>query len=436
MARNPADRLTGGETATLEAETLQTSARDAELIRGIPRKAWRVTLLSLGGWTLVNADGSLFNLNYPLIQNSLGISDNQIGYIYAIVYAVGAISTFVAGPIMDRAGRKPVYQACLLAAVIGSIMTAGAPGLLILIVARGFTQVGASTEWMAGQVMVAEESPAAVRGRLIGFAQIGYPIGFFLGSVMSFVIVPFLGWRWLFVFGILPVAMMIWARRAISESHRFTKVKETGSAWHENHFAQVFAPDLRRSAILVSLWHLFYAFGFAGIISYLPTVYAHYNVSLTYTYLSSAIATGLAAFGYVFCAFVGERIGRREAAAIWLVLGSASGFYMAFAGSTLITLTIGYSLIYFFIVGHITSAVGFASEVFPTRVRGTGANLLAGMEWIGFLGAALAGPRMFAAIGTPATLAIWLGLCPLLAASCAMGMRRVAPKTVLEDISQ
>jgi MFS family permease len=82
-------------------------------LAGIPRRAWMVTLLSLGGWLLVNADGSLFNFTYPLIQKDLGISDNQIAAIYALLYGVGALSTFVAGPLMDKIGRKPIYQACL-----------------------------------------------------------------------------------------------------------------------------------------------------------------------------------------------------------------------------------------------------------------------------------------------------------------------------------
>ena len=77
-------------------------------LQGIPRRAWMVTILSMGGWLLVNADGSLFNFTYPLIQRDLGISDNQIGLIYTLLYAVGAVSTFVAGPLMDRIGRKPI----------------------------------------------------------------------------------------------------------------------------------------------------------------------------------------------------------------------------------------------------------------------------------------------------------------------------------------
>lgn len=411
------------------------SARSGSL-RGLSRTTWKVTLLSLGGWALVNADSSLFNLNYPLIARDLGITDKQIGVIYALIYAVGAASTFLAGPIMDRVGRKPVFQACLFAAVLGSVLTAGAPGVLVLVVARGLTQAGASTEWMAGQVMVAEEAPAAVRGRLIGIAQVGYPLGFFLGSLLSWAIVPLLGWRWLFVFGILPVVVMIWARRAVNESHRFRASRAQEPGVHSGHLRQIFAADLRRSSILVSIWHVVYAFGFAGIASYLPTVYGAYGISLDHTYLSSAIATAVAGVGYLLSSAVGERIGRREASMLWLTLGAGAGLYMAFAGTTLVSLTVGYSLIYFFLAGHITAAVGYAAEVFPTRVRGTGANLVAGMEWIGFFCAALFGPYLFDAIGVPTTLLIWLTICPLVAVGCAAGMRRIRPGTVLEDIAR
>src|SRR6266702_8443454 len=98
-----------------EAELL-TEKRGGRLgflgLGGIPKRAWTVTVLSLLGWLLVNADGSLFNFTYPLIQKDLGISDNQIAVIYTLLYAVGAVSTFVAGPLMDRIGRKPIYQAC------------------------------------------------------------------------------------------------------------------------------------------------------------------------------------------------------------------------------------------------------------------------------------------------------------------------------------
>lgn len=406
---------------------------------GVSRRAWMVTILSLGGWMLVNADGSLFNFAYPLIQKDLGLSDADISYIYASIYLVGAVATFVAGPAMDRYGRKPIYQLCLFAAVLGSVITAGAMSFVVLLVARGITQGGAATEWMAGQVMVAEEAPPKARGRLIGLAQIGYPLGFFLGSLLSLIIVPTLGWRALFLFGLLPVIMMIFARRKVDETKLFTAemhAERSGEVPVKGRYRQLLEPELRRSTVLVAIWHLVYAFGVAGVISYLPTIYNNFGISLEYTYASSAIATGVAAFGYLACAVLGERIGRREASAAFLVIGAVAGVLLAFWGQNIVLLTLFFSLVYFFTIGHITAAAAFAAEVFPTRVRGTGTNIVAGAEWLGFVGAALAGPLMFAGIGYAWTLIVWLVLCPLIAAGCALGMRRVAPGTELEEISR
>ena len=406
-------------------------------LAGIPRRAWMVTLLSLGGWLLVNADGSLFNFTYPLIQKDLGISDNQIAAIYALLYGVGALSTFVAGPLMDKIGRKPIYQACLFAAALGSVVTAAAPGFRVLVLGRSITQVGAATEWMSGQVMVAEEAPAKVRGRLIGLAQIGYPLGFFVGALMAMLIVDRFGWRVLFVCGLLPVLLMIWARRGVEDTQRFQEekaIEQQHAELRQSRFGQLFEPELRRSSICLSVWHFVYAFGAAGIISYLPTVYTHFGISLANTFASSAIATGVAAFGYILAAYLGEKFGRREVCALFLVCGAAAGALLAFCATTWLLLTVFYAAFYFFTLGHITSAVGFAAEVFPTRVRGTGSNLVAGSEWIGFVVAALTGPWLLNHFGYTGTLMMWCVAAPLVGAVAAMLMARIAPQAVLESI--
>lgn len=406
-------------------------------LAGVPRRAWLVTILSLGGWLLVNADGSLFNFTYPLIQKDLGLSNNDIALIYTLLYAVGGVSTFVAGPLMDRIGRKPIYQACLFAAALGSVVTALAPGFAILLLGRSITQIGAATEWMSGQIMVAEEAPAAVRGRLIGIAQIGYPLGFFLGALMSLAIVDRWGWRVLFVCGLIPVLMMIWARRSVEDTKRFQEevaIERQHAELRGSRISQLFSADLRRTSICISIWHFVYAFGAAGIISYLPTVYKHFGISLHGVFTSSAIATAVAAIGYMLAAFLGEKFGRREICMLFLVLGAGAGALLAFAATSWALLTIFYAGFYFFTIGHITSAAGFATEVFPTRVRGSGCNLVGASEWFGFMVAAITGPWLLAHAGYSTTLVMWCVAAPIIAAVCALCMKHVPPQTILEHI--
>jgi MFS family permease len=427
----------GAAEAAMDTRPVERGLLALVGLAGIPGRAWKVTLLSLGGLLLVSADGSLFNFTYPLLQKELGISDNGIGLIYAVLFAVGALSTFVAGPMMDRIGRKPIYQACLFAAALGSVITAIAPGFLVLIIARSITQIGASTEWMSGQVMVAEEAPAKVRGRLIGLSQIGYPLGYFVGALLSMAIVDRFGWRVLFICGLLPVVLMIFARRGVEDTKRFQeemRIEQAHTELRRNRFGQLFEGDLRRSSICLLIWHFTYAFGAAGIISYLPTVYAHFDISLNGMFASSAIATGVAAFGYILSAWLGEQYGRREVCAAFLTLGAIAGALLAFSANTWALLTVFYALFYFFTLGHITSGVGFAAEVFPTRVRGTGSNLVAGAEWTGFVVAALTGPWLLHTAGYTAALTTWCVVAPLVAAAAAMCMKRIAPQTVLEEI--
>ncbi|QSE86079.1 MFS transporter [Rhodococcus koreensis] len=400
----------------------------------ISRNAWKVTLLSLGGWALVSVDTALWAVNYPLIAEEFDISDNMIGVIYAFIYAAGALATFAAGPLMDRIGRKPVYQLCLFAAILGSVLTAGAPGIIILIIARCVTQAGAQAEWMAGQVLVAEEAPARFRGRLIGLAQIGYPLGFFFAGLLSFAIVPLLGWRWVFACGVLPIIMMLWARRAIKESAHFTEMTAKTTKEERGRIRDLFAPGLRRTTILITVWSLFQTLAFGGLASYMPTIFERFGVSLDKLYLANIIATGVAGFGYFACASVGEWIGRREAAAIWLILGAAGGVFMATEGRTFVTLTIGYSLFYFFGVAHISAAIGFVAESFPTRLRGSGTNFATAAQMIGFMFAGLTGPMLLNSVGVVASMWIWLVVFQLIAAFALLGMKRIRPGTELADV--
>ena len=107
---------------------------------------------------------------------------------------------------------------------------------------------------------------------------------------------------------------------------------------------------------------------------------------------------------------------------------------LAFGATNWTLLTIFYALFYFFTLGHVTSAVGFASEVFPTRVRGTGSNLVAGSEWLGVMVAAITGPWLLHHAGYSVTLPMWCVAAPLIAAIAALSMVRVKPQTILEEI--
>ena len=78
--------------------------------------------------------------------------------------------------------------------------------------------------------MVLEESPARLRGLFTGVLQIGFPLGFFLASLL----VPFIyetwGWRYIFLLSLLflPYAWVIW--RYLQDSEAWQRARASRQA--------------------------------------------------------------------------------------------------------------------------------------------------------------------------------------------------------------
>ncbi|MCL6442287.1 MAG: MFS transporter [Alicyclobacillus sp.] len=417
-------------------------------IVGLSRNAALATFTSLAGWTLVNVDSSFFTFSYPYIQKDLHITTQQISYIYTGIFIIGAIATFVFGPVLDRFGRKTVFQLSLFATAIGSLASGLAFNFISLFGFRGITQIGSSAEWMAGQVMVAEEANSYNRGWWVGFAQIGWPVGWFLASLISLVVMPTLGWRWLFVIGVIPGLFILWVRRNVQETERFRDLKKARDYANATDvkfkvdrtkvskftYAQLFSKDLARTSILIFLWQLIYNYGCASIINWLPTIFAERSLPSSALYGTSAWASGIGILGYVSAAYLGEKFGRREVSAVYLILGAVAGALLAFAAHTWVFTTLFYALYYFFAIGQMGAAVAFALESFPTRARGTGGSLMAVATWIGFIAAGSTGPVLFESIGVDGSIFLWGAICSLIAGLLAFGTKRVKPGTELEDI--
>jgi MFS family permease len=140
--------------------------------------------------------------------------------------------------------------------------------------------------------------------------------------------------------------------------------------------------------------------------------------------------------GYFVCGTLGNRYGRREMSALFLIIGGFAGVLFLVVGtSTLTELAAFYGFYYFFSIGQMGSAPGFVAEVFPTRVRGTGMALLVAAASGGFIIASATGPATMATFGYGGALFLWCGLASFVAAAMALGTRRIRPGLDLEAIS-
>jgi metabolite-proton symporter len=372
----------------------------------------RVIVASLVGTSLEWYDFFIYGTAAALVFNQIFFPsfDPLVGTLLAFTtYAVGFVARPLGGVVFghygDKLGRKNVLVVTLLimgvaTVLIGVLPTYGSIGVWapVLLVALRFLQgLGLGGEWGGAVLMTLESGSAHRRGLNASWPQVGVPIGLLLangvlslmGAVTSESAFVDWGWRVPFLLSGVLVLVGLWIRLTIAESPLFREVEE--------HGAKVKAPIvdvLRRypSRVLLAIgarigvdvaFYTFILFVTTYVVTYLglPSSYA-----LNAVLIAAAVQVVLIPWFGV----LSDRVGRRPVylfgavgAAIWVFVFFAlldTGRFLLIALATVIALV--------FHAAMYGPQASFIAELFPTRVRYTGASM--GYQLAGILGGAVA----------------------------------------------
>src|SRR5260370_23796312 len=92
------------------------------------------------------------------------------------------------------------------------------PSLTVLLVLRALYGVAMGGEWGVGASLTMESIPPQARGFVSGLLQSGYPTGYFIASIVYALLFPIIGWRGMFMVGVLPALLVLYIRRRVPES--------------------------------------------------------------------------------------------------------------------------------------------------------------------------------------------------------------------------
>jgi MFS family permease len=374
------------------------------------------------------------------------------------MYSMAFVFGILVGPLMDKFGRRKVFIVTLWATAAGSILTGVETGFVMLIIFQMIISAGATSEMSSGVVMVSETQEAKRRNFVLGIAQNGYPLGFFLAALVTQLIVPNLGWRSIFFVGVVPIVIILIMRQGVGETDRFKKLQEAikednapeanaaekaqelhykvnTEAAKKNPFAQLFARDLRRTTISMSLWQIFSYFGTGSIIMFLPMVLAYYELGTESVWTVTLFTTALAFAGYTFTAWLTRKFPAKVIIVIFTLLAGIAGIRLAFFADDLTSITTAYATFYFFGLGQFGAAPGIWTESFPTRIRGTGTAWCGGIAFLGYIFPGIVMPILFREIGVPNSVFLWCSVCLWIASISLMFMKSIPAGTELEEIA-
>jgi MFS family permease len=244
-----------------------------------------------------------------------------------------------------------------------------------LLILRGLQGFGFGGEWAVGAALVTEMVAANRRGRVMGFVQSGWSIGWGVAVLLVSGILAIApeqdAWRIVMWAGFAPAVLVFYIRHRLPESEAFTKAMSEARV-RPSPMA-IFSPRLRLGTMLGCLMTIGLQGGYFAVQTWLPTylrLERHFTIS--HAALDMAVVILGSFTGNVSHGYLSDKIGRRPAF-VGYALGAAVTVlvYMIVPFEHLGLLLMAYPL-GFFTSGVYGGVGAILAELYPTLVRANG----------------------------------------------------------------
>lgn len=352
--------------------------------RGLSRRQWLVLTVAWLGWVFDIADTALFNFaKVPMFTELLGkeryaldgtVVEGRVLSIFLLGWSLGGL---VFGLVADRWGRTrtlvvTILIYCVLTGLTGLCHTVEQVALM-----RFLTALGIGGEWAAGAALVAETFPDRARAPAASVLQSAAAIGPALAALAALGLAHS-GWRPLFFVGVAPAALVVLVRLGLRDVE--PPRVQRGPAW--TPLRELFGVRrLRRHAFVALVLGVVGIAGATTVTYWVPNLVMAASVGFSpaaiqqrtsYATLILHVGTLL---GVMLFPALCERFGRRRSFAAFFVFAPLSIYAVAglsagrFAGILALS-----PLMAFFAIGLSAGFALYFPELFPTRVRATGAG--------------------------------------------------------------
>jgi MFS transporter, SHS family, lactate transporter len=316
------------------------------------------------GWTLDAFDFFLMVFVLKDIAGEFKTDITDVTVAILLTLAMRPVGAYIFGRAADRWGRRPTLMVNVLLYSVIEFATAFSPNLTVLLILRAIFGIAMGGEWGVGASLTMESIPPHARGFVSGLLQSGYPAGYFLASIVYALFFQYIGWRGMFMVGVLPALLVFYIRRTVPESPTWQPTTARSSTW----------------AVLKSHWQLGI---YAVLLMTAFNFFSHGTQDLYPTFLQvqhkmTPHEVGLIAVIYNIGAIIGgisfgslsEQFGRRRTIIVAALLSLFVLPLWAFATSA-VWLAVGAFLMQVMVQGAWGVIPVHLNELSPDEARGT-----------------------------------------------------------------
>lgn len=365
---------------------------------------WMVVLAAWLGWGFDVFDGLLFNYVAPnCVPTLLGLTIGSpeakaatlrwTGVLTSALLIGWAVGGILFGKLADRIGRSRTLLLTMLIYAAGTALCATATNIWMLAFFRIVASLGIGGEWAAGAAMVAETVPEKRRVEAGAILYSSAPFGLFLATFVNYRIAgvwmkdtPETSWRFVFLCGLLPALVAFVVRFFLKEPERWKRVTSLKPPALRELFDKVNFPATR-SGFLMALIALI---GWWSCNAFIPVVSTGLaqaraleqgldrSATLALVEHWKTIATNAFNWGGLVGTLLtvpaAKFLGRKTMFGTYYLLSGLAilaTFGLDFQPETRLNM---YFLIGLTVFGVFGAFTYYLPELFPTRLRGTGAG--------------------------------------------------------------
>jgi MFS transporter, SHS family, lactate transporter len=333
-------------------------------LSGWTREQRNVVIASFLGWTLDAFDFFLLVFVLKDIAQEFHTDISEVTFAILLTLATRPVGAFLFGRAADRWGRRPTLMVDVLLYSFIEFASGFSPSLTVLLVLRALYGVAMGGEWGVGASLTMESIPPHARGFVSGLLRSGYPTGYFAASIVYAVLFPVIGWRGMFMVGVLPALLVLYIRRRVPESPSWERSATRGGT------LTILRSHWRLGIYAVVLMTAFNFFSHGTQDLYPTFLQVQHGLSPHAVGIIAAIYNVGAILGGIVCGSLSERIGRRRMIVIAALLALPVLPLWAFSDSPLL-LAAGAFLMQIMVQGAWGVIPAHLNELSPDEARGT-----------------------------------------------------------------
>jgi MFS transporter, SHS family, lactate transporter len=323
-----------------------------------------VVAASFLGWTLDAFDFFLMVFVLEDIAQEFHTGVTEVTIAILLTLAMRPIGAFLFGRAADRWGRRPTLMVDVALYSVIEFASGFAPSLTALLALRALYGIAMGGEWGVGASLTMESVPPQARGFVSGLLQSGYPTGYFLASAVYALLFQYIGWRGMFMIGVIPALLVLYIRRSVPESPSWKPAQTEGGtlAVLKSHWR------LGIYAVLLMTAFNFFSHGTQDL--YPTFLEVQHKLSPQQVGLIAAIYNIGAIIGGISFGALSERFGRRRMIIIAAVLSLVVLPLWAFS-PTAAWLAVGAFFMQIMVQGAWGVVPVHLNELSPDAARGT-----------------------------------------------------------------